>query len=320
MRRDLQKKSDASILEDSRTDPKEKSVKASPPSYMDRVYQLSLALDGRSLDDADWSTLTTPKLNPKDAAHQQVLAAAVGMIGVHLGAEGVDREAAIELASGIFDAQAQHGFMRLSEEPRHNEFLTTAFGECWNAGMAAILYVAYARRKEMPGLFQKAAQWWLTYLHALDTHTSAESWPSGVRVTLTPCLRGGSAEEPEKAVCRDRDEILAFIDMGIKVPLVDERERTGLRIFYAMENVPLFEAGGAGTVAIPSTNPRHLGVSLVQAHLPEAHGFQAQWMVGANLTTKPEGAIDIPGGWAVVASGPAAKTGGKCPVAPPEGA
>ncbi|HKV07923.1 MAG TPA: hypothetical protein VJ725_07300 [Thermoanaerobaculia bacterium] len=316
----MQKKSDASILEDSRTGPKEKSVKASHPSYMDRVYQFSLALGGETLHlhDLDWST---PKFNSKEAAHQQVLAAAVGMIGVHLGADGVDREAAIELASQIFDAQVEHGFMRLSAEPRHNEFLTTAFGEFWDAGMAAILYVVHARRKEMPGLFQKAAQWWLTYLDMLGRHLSASAWESDARITLTPCLRGATAEEPQKAVCRDRDEIYAFVYNGRRTEAGNERERTGLRIFCSMENIPLFEAG-AGRLAAPYTYPVHerAGGSILHAHLPEAHGLQAQWMVGANLKKKPEGAIDIPGGWAVVASGPAAKTGGKCPVAPPEGA
>lgn len=320
MRRDLQKRVGASILEDSRADSKEKSVKASPPSYMDRVYQFSLAL-GSDAPLSEYGFDWPSKLNPKEAAHQQVLAAAVGMIGVHLGADGVDREAAVELASGIFDAQAKHGFMRLSDEPRHNEFLTTAFGEFWDAGMAAILYVAHQHRKEMPGLFVKAAQWWKAYLDGLNRHLSAGRWESGVWITLTPCLRGGTAEEPEKCLCRDRDEIFAFIYNGVRAEAAEERGRTGLRIFFAMENVPLFEAG-MGPLHLPYTNPIHerAGGTLLHAHLPEAHGLQAQWMVGANPKKKPEGAIDIPGGWAVVASGPAAKTGGKCPVAPPEGA
>lgn len=311
MRRDLQKKSDASILEDSRTDPKEKSVKASPPSYMDRVYQFSLALG----DDAATARLSeprdTPELRPKESAHLQVLCAASALIdAVILECDGSNREAAVELASGVFDAQAKHGFMRLSEEPRHNEFLTTAFGAFWDVGMAAILYVAWKHQNEIPGIFEKACNWWRTYFDYLTEGACGFTWPSGTGIRLTPCLRGGSEEAPEKAACRDRDEILEFIAFGRKTGPDSERDLTGLRIFHAMENVPLMATGRFH-------GPRWQREGGVR-YLQSASGLQAQWMVGTGK--KPAGAIDVPGGWAVVASGPAAKTGGECPVEPPEGA
>lgn len=234
-------------------------------------------------------------------AGQCALLAAVALVdAVDLRCPGTDEGKAIQLVESLFELQAVHGFMCLGQS--RSEVLSPTQAPLWEAGLAAVLYVAWERKIE--GLLGVVSAWWRQYLDLCGAHAVDNS-------ILTPCQRGADAKHPRNASSADRGAIFAFVTYGL-CPVKDlTLSLLGARFFQShLSDVPL----PLGHF-IPLPAPLHFlrYVDGFVSWFPILPGLNVQWMVGTTRQ-KPEGAIDVRGGWAVLG-----EKGGTCPVQPPPG-
>lgn len=242
--------------------------------------------------------------SPGITANYRALFGAVALVdAVDLRCPGTDEGRSIQLVETLFERQVSRGFME-------GEVFSSSHGQLWDGAFAAILYVAQKRRIE--GLRDVAAAWWRQRLDVWQDHVTNDD-----RI-LIPCLRGGERGNTSLSLNSSCDLIHQFIHKGHKRKLADEnRYNVGPRLFYRMENVELRTP--ERLYPLHSTLRRLRYSDGYISYFYHLDGLKAQWMVGTTAR-KPEGAVDVPGGWAVLADGtPAEQKGGPCPVQPPEG-
>lgn len=242
-------------------------------------------------------------------ANQCCLIGAVALVdAVDLRCPGTDEGKAIQLVESLFELQAANGFMCLGGS--RQECLTPSHAQLWEAAMAAVLYVSW--RRGVQGLFGVVSAWWRQYLDLCRAHLVAA--PEGP-VILTPGQRGADAKHPDLATNSDRDAIYAFVNHGHGHKVKDSNQyMLGTRLFQGhLENVPLPKAH-----EIPLPQPLHLlrYADGFVSWFPVLSGLNVQWMVGTTKA-RPERAILVKGGWAVVDE--ATGKGGACPAQPPPG-
>lgn len=238
------------------------------------------------------------------AAGQCALLAGVALVdAVDLRCPGTDEGKAIQLVESLFELQAVHGFMCLGQG--RSEVLSPTQAPLWEAGLAAVLYVAWERKIE--GLLGVVSAWWRQYLDLCGAHRADHDFRWHI---LTPGQSGADIKHPGKVSAAGRDSIFAFVNFGA---IVEGRrlDMLGARIFRGhLSDIPL-PLGHFIPLPAPLRFLRY--VDGFVSWFPVLPGLNVQWMVGTTRQ-KPEGAIDVTGGWAVLG-----EKGGTCPVQPPPG-